>query len=177
MTLKIGVSSTWKPVASVKVGVGGAWKTVSKMWIGVGGVWKEYFTSSGLTNEFNGAIVEYERYGNTAVATARFNLDGTITRTGTGTTITDTLTGKDWYLPTTVGIGSSYWMLATPTFGTLTGNDASSWVQLSTNRSLSVSRTSPGTKECTVRVDISDSAGGAVLATGSITLSATYNIA
>lgn len=40
MTVKVGVSGSWRDVAEVKVGIGGNWKRVPAIWVGVGGSWK-----------------------------------------------------------------------------------------------------------------------------------------
>lgn len=85
----------------------------------------------------------------------------------------------NWYSPTTTSIGNSYWIRFTRTAvsgsGTTTTNTG--WLQLSSNRTIQATRTtpSPGSVSATYTIDIAtDSAGSNIVKTfTSVNLSAT----
>jgi len=71
---------------------------------------------------------------------------------------------KNWYSPTTTGIGSSYWIRFTQTASqgttTLVGSGTGSWLQLSASRSIGVTKTTNGYGERTFTVEISTNSSG-----------------
>lgn len=102
----------------------------------------------------------------TAYASLIFYPDGTVnysSNNGSGSK-------ANWATPTTSGIGSSYWIRFTQTssYSSTTETDSARgvWLQLSGNRSFSVTRTQYGAGGRTYTVQIaSDSAGSNIVAT------------
>lgn len=103
-----------------------------------------------------------------------YGTDGswTVTNTADGTT-----TGA-WAFPQTVGIGANYYLKITPLTGSLTTNQASTWVSLGTARyaraySLGTTSGAGAQVTCNFRADIAtDAAGTNIVATASMTISA-----
>lgn len=103
--------------------------------------------------------------------------DCTITYSTNGAvSITDDFSSSgSWRSPNETGIGSGFWIRWTNTSGTLSSGTAGSWLALSSSRSFGVLFTGTnGTKTCTGTVEIAtDSGGSNVVASGSVTITAT----
>lgn len=125
-----------------------------------------------------GGSVAVSRLGGACTARASFNSDGSLTGStgGVGTLDTDTVTGDNYWTPTTTGIGATLWLRATLTSGTFTSGTAGTWQALTTG--LIFTRASPGgvgTNIVTATFEIATDSGGAnIIASGSITLSAEF---
>lgn len=108
----------------------------------------------------------------------------TVTKDGTWSSTANTGSESgNWHSAPAADIGAGYEIryTVTSTFGTGTVvNEASAWIALSANRtfSLTVSRSTNGTTLATrtVLVEIRASGGGAVLASGSFTMSCTAEV-
>lgn len=89
---------------------------------------------------------------------------------GSGTGGVNSISGLlDWYLPTTAGIGSSYWVRRTNSTGSVTGDfTAGSWVNITASKQITIQSNNTATGF----FDISASSGGAILATIDYTISA-----
>lgn len=68
----------------------------------------------------------------------------------------------EYYSPNITGIGSLFWVRYTPTVGSFTTNEASTWTQLSTFRSCTKSA-STGTASVTFTIEIAADSGGSVV--------------
>ena len=114
-----------------------------------------------------------EGEGVPAVASVTFKSDGTTERFESGVSVGP---GPNWYSPTTTGIGSSYWIRPVVLSGvTPTGLTANAWTALSSNRSLSISRSTVGGSTSDNAVDIApDSAGAAVVGSHRVSLTVVY---
>lgn len=125
-----------------------------------------------------GGDVTVSRLGGTCSARVSFNSDGSLTGStgGTGTLDVDTVTGDNYWIPTTAGIGASLWLRATLTSGTFTSGTAGTWQALTTG--LIFTRASPGgvgSSIVTATFEIATDSGGVnIIASGSITLSAEF---
>jgi len=92
-------------------------------------------------------------------ASVVFNSNGTVTLSATP--ITDDASGPtNWASPTTTGIGSSYWIRATATSGTLTTGTSGAWVSLASNVTFAKSTSGTGTSTVTFTIDIASDAAG-----------------
>ena len=73
----------------------------------------------------------------------------------------------NWTTPTTVGIGSSYWIRFTETSSsgtsTVTGSTRGVWHQLSSDRIFGLSRTANGLGYRVYTIEISSDSGGATI--------------
>ena len=103
-------------------------------------------------------VLDTGRVG-TCTSTMTFNTDGTMSTSVTvgGAIFTDTT--HNWYTPTTASIGNTHWIQVTPTSGTLSINNLSSFVDISTTRIITVTGVG-AVKTCTFTVDISTSSSG-----------------
>ena len=91
---------------------------------------------------------------------------------GVASQIADTTASYYWI---TGGTPSNYEARATPTIGSGSSGVFGSWVPLSSNVAWTVERTIPGTKTCTMTVDIGLLGTSTALKTATITLSATVS--
>jgi hypothetical protein len=82
-------------------------------------------------------------------------------------------TGGNWILPTTTGIGSSYWIKFTQTFlqgGTVTTPGLNTWMTIGSNRTLATEYSYGNQVDATFTVQIAASSGGTVLSTWTVNL-------
>ena len=105
-------------------------------------------------------------YNAAGAASLVFATDGNVTLTGAAS--------QSWFAPTQAGIGSSYWVRCTRVSGvTPTGSALGTWLQLSANRTWSVSWLFNVLKTCTLTLEsASDSAGATIVASGTYTITA-----
>lgn len=129
-------------------------------------------TPAGGYSNFGGSLFA-TRLSSTLNATANVTIgtDGTISGSTSPTGGASSVSGDSWYA-TTAGIGNTHWMRFTvttgqvPNLGSLT---AGTWYQLSSSRTIGYSTSTSGVvsiRSGTVFVEISASAGGTVLASG-----------
>lgn len=100
----------------------------------------------------------------TASAEYSFGTDGTISG---ATSQSGSFAVGNWATPTTVGIGSSYYIRLTETAATgtttVTGSTRGVWLQLSSGRNYGLSRTANGLGNRVYTVEISSDSGGATI--------------
>jgi hypothetical protein len=133
--------------------------------------------SAGPTN-FGGMIYAYQTIvGDPGGGIVYFSSDGSVIGSAGSnageTVIIDTLSGENWYVPNTTGIGSSYWIKATVTSGAQpSGTSVGLWVSLSSTASWGNFASGDGSvSSSTLFVQISSSATGTpVVASGNVTL-------
>jgi hypothetical protein len=133
-------------------------------------------TSNIVINTPNGLFWNHERFTfspSDPSASLNFGSNGTTSISGSGSLISSAI--PNWATPTTVGIGSSYWIRFTlsSTFGggTDSGDAVGIWHSLSSARFRGVSRTSLGSSTRTFTVQIaSDAAGSTIVSTGTLNL-------
>lgn len=114
----------------------------------------------GIVNPFTAwSVVADETPGNSCTASLTVNSDGSVSGLATpndGGSVPGT---ASWFLPNIAGIGTNYFVRITPTSGTFTANPASSFMALSSSRT--VTRVNPtGTNTVTFTIEISTDAGG-----------------
>lgn len=115
-----------------------------------------------------------EGEGVPATASVTFKTNGTTERIESGVSVG---AGPNWYSPTTTSVGSGYWIRPVRVGGTVdpTGLTLNVWTQLSSNRSLTITRSTAGSSSSDLAVDVaSDSAGATVVASHRVSLSAFY---
>ena len=164
--------AAWRLAQSVYVNDGAAWRKAKAVYVNDGAAWRLVY--QGLIN-LSGAA---DSYSPAKPTTAKINYlsNGTIADAGISTGGTHSYTGPaNWYVPTTTGIGSSYYIR----FTLLTGAGATSVPSIGTlaaiggGASLSLVATANTARSATVRVDIySDSGGTNLVASGTISLTA-----
>ena len=112
--------------------------------------------------------------GGTAYAEYTFSTDGTITG---GVSQSGAYSVGNWTTPTTVGVGSSYWIRVTETSNsgpsTEYGDTRGVWNQLSSSRTYGVSKTANGLSTRVYTIEISSDSGGATIVA---TASVQYNV-
>lgn len=131
-------------------------------------------SAAGPVSGFSGTVYG-NALGTTAVSTGvRFNANGTLSGTG-NTSGSDNVTGDLWYSPAITGIGSSYWVRATASGTAPSAGTMGSWLSLASAQTWTVT-TAIGlgysNKSSTILFEISASSGGAVVASGTITIRA-----
>lgn len=120
------------------------------------------------------------RVATTASISAVFQSDGSlfIDRSSNGGCVTgDTTVTDEWFENSPItGVGSGYYLDRTVTSGSLDA-DPGACVQLSSDRTYTVTRSSVGTDTTEIDFEIHTAAGcsGTAVATATITLSATYD--
>lgn len=127
----------------------------------------------GVTNVYRGftggTVADFEIDPSDASASITLVTDGSVSKIGNqpGSSM------SNWYLPNTVGIGTSHWVRATVTSGTLTSGTAGTWLQLSSNRTWNKQQTIIGASSVTFTLELATDSGGAnIVATCSVTLTA-----
>lgn len=161
MTWHVGVSGSYKQVATPSVGVGGAWKSVQSAWVGVGGVWKKFFDA------INGAISDQYVTG-TSSASYRLKNDG-IGQTGANGVFSD-IPGE-WLL---AGAASDLEIRAfnlTGDTGFVTGT-FNSFLNLGTTRTWQITASGGTFRTCTFELELRRVADGVTVDTATITLEA-----
>lgn len=102
--LQVKSGGSWRAITGLFVKSGGSWRTIQNAWVKSGGVWQKFYAT--LVVALSAIDVQNSDVNVQNTATCRLNSDGTITLIGnlvaTGPT--------NWATPTTVGVGSSYWM-------------------------------------------------------------------
>lgn len=127
--------------------------------------------TSAFAANYAGATAERDSGGVAASVTLTFNTDGSVTSGGAGANA-DVGLPANWYLPTTTGIGSSYWVKSVVTSGSFTSDPSvGTWVSLSTVKQWQRSAGAGASQTVVATFSIaSDSSGVNVLYTGSITM-------
>lgn len=134
-----------------------------------------FATSSGVPMNFSGtgSALNPSNTSGTAVVTITVRRNGTNGGTGVPTGgVTDT----QWFSVPRTDVGDSYDVFFTVTGGsggTWGGEAQSTWLQLNTNRSITLTRSSNGTSSGAVNIQIRRRSDNAVVATGSYTVNAT----
>ncbi len=107
----------------------------------------------------------------TANAGVTLQTDGTVTFLSSGGSAPS---GVAWYTPTTVGIGSTHWARCTVNSGTLSSATATGvWLDISTGRTWSRNRTTVGTNNANITIQIATDSGGTnIVASATFPLSA-----
>ena len=117
-------------MTNLSVGVGGVWKQVSRVSIGVGGVWKDVWAAinAQAASAADSVLNPADSY-----ATLNFNSAGTVTGSGNG--------GSSSFTWLTGGAAADYDIRVTVTgdTGSMTGSALSTWLNLGTNRSWTLS--------------------------------------
>lgn len=120
-------------------------------------------------------LIDLEIDPTDASCSLQLNTDGTMSSTGNFSTV-----GPNWYLPTSTGVGANYWVRMTVTAGSNpTVGTVGSWLQLSSNRAWTWTRTTTGVLSATVTVELATDSGGAnIIATKTgIVVSAEVDVA
>jgi hypothetical protein len=130
------------------------------------------FCALGFFLKMGGIVSPFLSYIAIGDAAPGTNSRGSLTFTSSGTVqyvgyVGSTIVGSpNWYLPTTTGIGSSYWIRFTPTTGTATANSAATWAPLSSTQAISKGPTTSVGGTCTFTVEIAtDSLGSNIVLT------------
>lgn len=165
MTLNVRVGGGWVSKASLRVRSAGAWVTKTSAFKRVGGAWVQFLQSVQLTN--------MTRSKTDTTSTVRqflgFASDGTIRDI-------DNVNLYTWLLG---GAATDYQAMWTPVSGTLDPSSAavSTWLTLGGGGTVGwgalVSAPSTGTSTVVGTVQVRDAISGAVLASGTFTVSAT----
>ncbi len=169
MTFHIKDGGTWK-TATGYVKDAGTWKQFSG-YVKDAGVWVPFSQAAYLTDTtvFNGRLTPLN-----ATAGVQVNTDGVLYNLQAAS-----YTSEFTWLTSSGTPSSSYWVRWTNTSGTLSSGTAGSWLQLNSTREFSVTFTDDGggSKSCTGTLEIAaDSGGASVLATATITLTATVTV-
>lgn len=150
---------TWRKAKELHYRDGGTWRKLKEAWYRDGGTWRKVFSAGGPVSLFDGSV-EYDHSGGTAVASVTFNTDGSVTDSGVSDRIVGMDAGARWHDPIEAFVGNGYWIRA----------DGGAWQQLVVDRTWSISRGSPGTSSSAHFFEIAASDGGAVLASGTVSL-------
>ena len=86
--------------------------------------------------------------------------------------------GFSWFSPNLVGVGGGYWIRVTVNSGaTPSGSSTGAWLALTSTRTWSLARTSPGTTIADLTVEIAtDAAGASVVLTFGVTMQAVVEV-
>lgn len=129
-------------------------------------------SGGGIAADYNGATALWLGFGATCTASVNLLTNGSFSTSGTGTNVSVGFP-KNWYIPNTTGIGSSYWARATATSGTVSTGTLNTWQSLSAGTSWSRSAGASVVNTCVLLIEIaSDAAGAGVVYSGSVTLTA-----
>jgi hypothetical protein len=165
---------TWRKAKEIHYKDSSVWRKLKELWYRDGGVWCKVYSgfTPGLTG--GGALYIHGEDGH-ATCSLTVKTNGILTITGDGST------DFQWGSPTTVGVGSGYWVRFTVTAssnsgsgGTATFTASTGWLQLSSDRTAFVDATKvsgSGTRvsNATYTVEIATDSGGAnivAIATG-----------
>lgn len=109
-------------------------------------------------NFVGGSVGDSEASPTTAVASVTMATDGAMSFAGNSPPA-----AQDWYTPTTVGIGSSYWVVATLNSGSLSSGTTGSTLALSSNRTWQRNQASLGASAANITLRIYSDAGATQL--------------
>lgn len=152
----------WRTAAALHYRDAGTWRNLKSAWYRDGGIWRQVFSAAGPVSLFDGEYINYSRSGATATASVTFETDGSLTDSGVADRMDGVEAGVKWFDPITPGIGSGYWIQA----------NGGAWQQISAARSFSVAQSTAGIASVSYAFNIAASSGGAVLASGTITVEA-----
>jgi hypothetical protein len=110
----------------------------------------------------------------TSTAQAGFTLQSDGQYTGDINTVSSDVTGEWWSAAPLAGVGSLYQARFTETSGTVSSGTVGTFISLAAGASWFVSRSTAGNKTCVGTLEIRPN-GGSVLATATITMSATQS--
>lgn len=124
-------------------------------------------------SQFGGHLNAYRSGVSAAVVTLNLRADGTFDASALADTFSDGSSGDLWYSPQRAGVGSSYWVRATPSGdGPSGGAPTGSWINVTADLAWVYSSGTGGpisTRIGDLLIEVAASAGGPVLASG------TYN--
>jgi len=159
MTAHVKDGGTWKEAKEIHVKDGGIWKAVKEAWVKDGGTWKSFFKALAVSIT-NQTVSNVAVDPATATATYTVNTDGHIRVHGGGSL-------EEWLV---AGTSSEFDVRATHNSGSTPSGTYSSWLNLGTSRSWSLSQSGIGSLTGTITIEIRESAGGTILDSASVTL-------
>jgi hypothetical protein len=127
--------------------------------------------STGLNNGATLAVVGTSSTGaSNANIKLQLNTNGTVTASGNGTDVINSSSTPNWFLPTSVGIGSSYWVKPFCTGGTTPNGGSSTmtnnaWYNITSIGTLELDSAPGVLQTATGTLSFSLTNGGTVLAT------------
>lgn len=168
--------AAWRQARSLWVHDGTAWRKARAVYVHDGTAWRQSAASQPVN--FGGSVEAYRVSASGAAAVSvAFQADGSIALTRTESV--QSTTYASWYDANEAGIGAGYWIRATLQSGSApsSGLVLGTWYQLSAERSWTYTTTTTGainTRAGRLLFEISsDSAGSAIVCSGSYDISAT----
>lgn len=172
MPIQVRDATAWRLASQLYVRDATAWRQVLQAWVHDGVAWRQtYVLATPVTPTGSGQTYSSIVEGN-AQATLTIGASGLVTISAAG----GGASGQ-WLNQVGDGYGGAYWVRMTGPVGAGFSNSAASWTRVSSDLQFAVS-SAPGAssngpdRSAAVLVEIAASAGGAVLASGTITLRA-----
>lgn len=135
--------------------------------------------AAGVVSPLPGGTSEATLIGATCQVTLVFGSNGTVSATKTGSaTWNQGPVAHNWFngAPST-GIGNNFWVRATLNSGTLNGGTTGVWLQLSSDRTWNVLRSSAGTQTANLTLQIAtDAAGANIVTSGTYVITANFDL-
>lgn len=168
---------SWRKAKEVYYRDAGSWLKAKEIWYRDAGSWRKVFTGFTLIATTPSGTITSEEFSPTpALAALTINSDGSLSANQGWS-----LGGGNWGTPVTAGEGAgkyARWVHSTGTTATAsTGFTQNTWIQVSTGRTLSISRGSIGTTTSVFTLQFAeDNVGTGATTAGTITLQATVSI-
>jgi hypothetical protein len=136
-------------------------RTIKEAWYNDGVGVRKVYASGAIVGSFTAWNVS----GDTAIGGGNSSASLTFASNGAvsyiANTADNTIAGSTaWFAPATTGIGSSYWIRATVTAGTLSTNPATTWTSLGSGATFVKGPSASGSSSCTVTFQIASDSGG-----------------
>lgn len=172
MPIQVRDATAWRLASQLYVRDATAWRQVRQAWVHDGTAWRQtYVLATPVTPTGSGQTYTSIDQGSTqASLTIRADGGVTISAVGGGAT-------GQWLTQVLSGAGGAYWVRMTGPTGAGYTNGAATWTRVSSDvqfavSSVGTSSASGPDRTAAVLVEIAATSGGAVLASGTITLRA-----
>lgn len=139
------------------------------------GVMQVLLAGGGFVQLTNQSVTAWKFSSGSAIAEYGLDNDGTAyTQENSGASVD--IPGEWWSKGSTSGLGASYEVRATETSGTVSGGTVGTWQSLSSARAWWVTRSTAGSKTCTLTIEVRNATTLVVLDSCSVTLTAEFEV-
>jgi hypothetical protein len=164
--LSINDAGTWRPIESVYVNDLGTWRRINAIYVNDLGTWRQVFSGEVVAISDITSFVDVATPSN-ATSFYSLNTDGTVTyadSNGTGTLL------ENWVTPTSLA-GAAYEARATKVSGNnLTSGTLGTWLPISSNLQWTLTRSSIGSLQTVLTIEIRRASDLIVLDSATVTL-------
>ena len=127
-------AATWRKARELYYNDAATWRKAKELWYNDAGTWRKVFSGVTILGSLTAGTSSWDNAtGLSASGQITFKSDGTIAYGGTGTTNNNVPGSTSYVVTPAAGAGSSVYIKATVTGGTLTSNPAAAYTLLSSD--------------------------------------------